>query len=150
MNRQIQQAVTDAVNYENDSRVRAGKRGDWFSSLDESKMKATALIFDDETGDEVEVETRFEFQVCGCCEGKGSHVNPSIDAGGLSAGDFHADPDFAEEYFAGRYDVACYECHGKRVVPVPTDQRVTQRLQDIAQAAADHHAERMAEINFGC
>jgi hypothetical protein len=57
------------------------------------------------------------FIVCGTCDGKGSHVNPSIDSHGLSREDFDEDPDFAESYFAGHYDVPCHECHGRRVVP---------------------------------
>jgi len=56
------------------------------------------------------------FKVCPKCEGKGSHVNPSIDGNGLTYEDFENDPDFEEAYFAGNYDVECYECHGQRVV----------------------------------
>lgn len=58
-----------------------------------------------------------QFAVCPTCEGRGSHVNPSIDSQGLSAEDFAEDPDFEEAYFSGAYDMPCSECHGQRVVP---------------------------------
>lgn len=61
--------------------------------------------------------SRGAFAVCPTCEGRGSHVNPGIDAEGLSAEDFAEDPDFEESYFRGDYDVPCAECGGARVVP---------------------------------
>lgn len=54
--------------------------------------------------------------VCPTCNGKGTHVNPSIDAHGLSREDFDEDPDFARDYMSGVYDVSCYECRGNNVV----------------------------------
>lgn len=64
---------------------------------------------------------RDAFAVCPTCEGRGSHVNPSIDSQGLSAEDFDEDPDFREDYFSGAYDVPCAECRGNRVVPQCAD-----------------------------
>lgn len=58
-----------------------------------------------------------KFAVCPTCEGAGKHVNPSIDAHGIGADEFNEDPDFADAYFSGAYDVACVECKGLRVVP---------------------------------
>lgn len=54
--------------------------------------------------------------VCPVCEGEKTHVTPTVDAGGLTDADFADDPDFAEHYFGGRYDVTCSECAGQRVV----------------------------------
>lgn len=96
--------------------------------------------------------------VCSTCSGKGSHVNPSIDAGGLSPEVFREDPDFAENYFSGTYDQSCNECHGKRVTPqvdwdaVPEDQKkkaqaeLTTRWQDHNNSLAEMEAER----RMGC
>jgi hypothetical protein len=70
---------------------------------------------------EVTDELPARFDVCPTCDGKGSHVNPSIDDNGICASDFYEDPDFAESYFAGCYDVPCNECKGKRVIMVPVD-----------------------------
>lgn len=67
-------------------------------------------------GDEEWVVLPAKYEVCDRCQGRGSHVNPSIDGHGLSQEDFDEDPDFREDYFSGRYDVACYSCGGLRVV----------------------------------
>ena len=50
--------------------------------------------------------------ICPACSGNGTHVNPSIDAGGLTVEDFAGDPDFADDYFNGTYDVPCDVCKG--------------------------------------
>lgn len=77
--------------------------------------KATVTITDAD-GNELELPARFE--VCPRCAGEGSHVNPSIDGNGLSAEDFADDPDFAEDYMSGVYDVICEQCSGSRVIAV--------------------------------
>jgi len=66
-----------------------------------------------------------KFELCPRCRGEGSHVNPSIDGNGLTADDFAEDPDFAESYMAGDYDVRCEECQGERVIAVPDLARWT-------------------------
>lgn len=103
-------------NYYNDPRVRARNEGPWYVRFDEKTM--TAWLFG-EDGEEQPIKCRYE--VCGTCNGTGSHVNPSIDSGGLTYDDLYEDPDFAEGYFGGMFDVPCYECHGNRVVPTPID-----------------------------
>lgn len=104
--------------YYDDSRVVAGMRQKWYKALDEGKMRALVSIgFNDETGEDIDAEVPFKYEVCPTCNGKGSHVNPSIDAGGLSYDDFENDPDLHSNYFGGVYDVSCYECKGQRVVP---------------------------------
>jgi hypothetical protein len=59
----------------------------------------------------------FSWEVCSVCRGNGQHVNPSIDAHGITWEEFDEDPDFKEEYFSGLYNVTCYECKGLRVLP---------------------------------
>ena len=68
--------------------------------------------------------------LCPVCSGHGTTVNPDIDSHGLSAEDFREDPDFAEDYFSGTYDIQCQACLGKRVV-------TAQRLEELEQAAED-------------
>ncbi|MCK5609891.1 hypothetical protein KAR91_48915 [Candidatus Pacearchaeota archaeon] len=75
-----------------------------------------------------EVKLPSKFEVCSVCKGKGTHVNPSIDSQGISAEEFYDDPDFAESYLNGRYDVQCYKCHGKRVVEVVDRERCDPEL----------------------
>jgi len=128
----------DDYNYFNDSRTIAGMAGpsrfrvagggvtvkfeaDLLDCLDEDDAKdrvlIAALVKALDGKDEVTLTLPSKFEVCGECQGKGSHVNPSIDAGGLTREDLYEDPDFAEAYFGGVYDVTCYTCGGERVTP---------------------------------
>lgn len=120
------------LNYHSDHRVRGGVIG-----------SAPPVLFDGDT--EINLPTKFE--VCPTCEGKGVHVNPSIDAGGLSAQDFAEDPDFAEEYLSGRYDVTCYRCQGERVVPVVDESRLDKETLEKfhKQQQEDEDFRRMQE-----
>jgi len=96
-----------------------------------------------------DVPTRFE--VCGTCEGRGKHVDPAIDAGGLTPEDFDADPGFADAYFAGRYDIACVECDGLRVVPRATfPAPIAAALVKWAREEADYARHCAAERRYGC
>lgn len=91
-----------------------------------------------------------KWQVCGTCHGKGKHVNPSIDAHGLSYEDMHDDPEFAEEYLRGMYDVPCYECKG-RTTTLTVDEKgtsqetlkfITDWIDDMYAARRECYAER--------
>jgi len=97
------------------------------------------------------------FEVCGLCDGQGSHVNPSIDAHGISAEEFYDDPGFAEDYFNGVYNVACYECKGLRVTPTIDTNNLTDQqkkdydvLQEKIRDDAMYAAECAAERRMGC
>ena len=68
--------------------------------------------------------------ICPACRGNGSHVNPAIDAGGISTADFADDPDFADNYMDGMYDLPCDKCNG-------TGKVTAAALEDIRQAAED-------------
>jgi hypothetical protein len=92
---------------------------------------------------------RVRFEVCPTCKGRGEHVNPSIDANGLTREDFDQDPGFAEGYFRGDYNVACYLCDGLRVVPVPLDEDVRHDIETYVRDQQSYRAEVLAEMNFG-
>lgn len=97
------------------------------------------------------------WEVCPVCRGNGSHVNPSIDAGGISSSDPFWEDDLGEDgeslYFSGAYDVTCYTCNGDRVVPAidrdsadPDDLAAMDRWEaEIAHAEAVSRA----EMRFG-
>jgi len=105
----------------------------------------------DANGDDLHLPAKFA--VCDTCDGRGTHVNPGVDGHGLSQEDFDADPDFAEGYFSGVYDVRCEACKGERVVAVLDEARCTPA--QIAQHAtywqdeADYDAEVAAERRWG-
>ncbi len=89
--------------------------------------------------------------ICYVCEGDGKVVNPSIDAGGLSADDFDEDPDFAEQYMSGTFDIACRYCGGSgKIREVDRDRADLAQLQeydddedDRLACEAESRAERM-------
>jgi hypothetical protein len=98
---------------------------------------------------------------CSTCDGKGTHVNPSIDAGGISGSDWDEDPDFQDQYMSGMYDVQCYGCKGAKTVPSinvkamgPEDTKIYtswRTWQDQIEREEDaYRAERAAEIRWGC
>jgi hypothetical protein len=123
----------------------------WFTSFDERAMTVDVELSDAD-GDEMTVTAPVTFEVCETCEGRGRHVNPSIDAHGISREEFDEDPDFRENYFLGTYDVECAECHGRRVSPVlaehcPADVRA--RIEEKAQDEANYAAECAAERRMG-
>lgn len=101
-----------------------------------------------------EIDLPWIFDVCGTCNGHGSHVNPSIDAHGISADEFAEDPDFEAQYFSGAYDQTCNECHGLRVIKVV--DRDSCNVDQLAaydaemKADAEFAAECAAERRMGC
>lgn len=117
----------------------------WFHSFDASTMH----FYADLGGKEQIIKAVYE--VCGTCAGKGTHVNPAIDADhGLSQEDFDQDPGFREDYFAGRYDVTCVECGGNRVVPAPQGTPEQMKLiEEAIQDDANYRAECAAERRMG-
>ena len=91
----------------------------WYQHFSERTM--TVIIEND--SEEWVVPVKYE--VCDTCSGRGKHVNPSIDSHGISAEEFAEDPDFAQEYWRGTYDVPCAECHGQRVSITINEARMT-------------------------
>lgn len=112
-------------------------------------MKPPVLFMDD--GEEIELPMKWE--VCHVCNGKGRHVNPAIDAGGLSA-EMQDDADFIDGYMAGTYDVECNGCKGRTTVPAVDWDALTPDQSELYTAQlqddADCDAERLAEIRMGC
>jgi len=136
-----------------DHRDRIACYGTWYDSIDETRMEIIFLTHDEE-GEEVENRIPATFKVCDTCEGKGKHVNPSIDAHGISAEEFDEDPDFRESYFSGNYDVTCYECQGKRVVLKPDEDRMTAEQKKTVEERENDHYEMIqedeSERRMGC
>lgn len=159
-----QQIIADE-NYYNDPRVRAAS-GKWYKSFNRETMNVTIATHCDsddcdDDGDyerlEVDVILPVYLVVCTTCSGKGSHVNPSIDSNGLSQEDFDEDPEFAEDYFSGRYDVTCYDCGGDNVVPeihegrcTPDQKKALEAYYEYLADEAAYQAECRMERMMGC
>ena len=90
--------------------------------------------------------------MCDLCSGKGTHVNPSIDAHGISRDEFDDDPDFEEAYMEGAFDVNCYRCNGLRLEPVadlqslPEDLR--KKVEDHINAQNEPDYDAMSEARY--
>jgi hypothetical protein len=151
-------------NYYSDSRVQAGNSDKWYKSISDDQRSATVdlqfwvedngneefshLQLIPDTHDLYIVPIRWE--PCYTCEGRGTHVNPSVDCNGLTADDFAEDPDFADEYFSGVYDVQCYGCGGKRVEPVCNDKAVQKALDKWAEDEYHYQMMVASERRMGC
>ena len=72
----------------------------------------------DDDGEERDLAFPGRWEICDRCRGNGTHDHPAF-SNGLTSEDFEEDPDFREEYLAGRYDVRCEECGGEGKVAVP-------------------------------
>ena len=101
----------------------------FYKSFNESNMTFVVEYYNDDD-EEVKVELPARFEVCELCNGRGTHVHPSVDACGISKNDFDDDPEFEEAYFGGHYDVACYRCKGKRVEPIVNEDILTTRQKE--------------------
>jgi hypothetical protein len=78
--------------------------------------------------------------VCDVCNGEGKHVNPSIDCGGLSAEDFADDPEFAEDYMRGAYDVTCNKCAGRTTIRAVDWDRLSAEDRALYEKQLDEEA----------
>jgi hypothetical protein len=100
------------------------------------------------------VEVPIRFEVCETCDGRGKHVNPSIDAHGIGAEEWEQewDEEERESYFRGGYDIRCNECSGRRVVPVPNlgslDETCRKRVQERIESHEQHNHEMAAERRY--
>ena len=127
-----------------------------YNYLNDSRNRPAAaqvLYFEHDDGSIEEIELPTKWDVCSVCDGEGQHVNPSIDAGGISACEFDTDPDFAEAYFGGTYDVVCNRCHGRtteRVVDwdALTPEQAAAYERQLEEEARDR-AYELAEIRMG-
>ena len=126
----------------------------WYDSFDSKTMQFTVHkeceCEEDCTCEEITIPAMWD--VCGLCGGKGSHVNPSIDRHGLSAEDFQEDPEFAESYFGGAYDVNCYRCNGRTTEPVVDELHCSpeqlELINDLQEAIYYSVREREYEMKY--
>ena len=133
------------LNYYNDPRVRGAaraNRGDSATDPQGNDCIKFSVEIDHEDGSVEEVVHLLpaKYAECSVCGGKGTHVNPSVDCGGLTREDFGRDPSFEKSYRSGAHDVTCYTCKGKRVELIVDESRcdkdILKRYQDDLQQQA--------------
>lgn len=76
------------------------------------------ITVEDSEGLEYEVRVPVSNEICGRCDGNGSHVHEALSV--MTASDWDDwDMDEREGYFKGEYDVPCERCSGSGIVQVP-------------------------------
>lgn len=102
---------------------------------------------------DIEEDLPTKWDVCPVCDGDGKHVNPSIDAGGISQEQFDDDPDFAEQYRSGHYDQTCTHCEGRTTVQVVDWDALDPAMRKAyeAQLEEERHdrEQQLSEIRMG-
>ena len=95
--------------------------------------------------------------VCPRCNGRGRHVNPSIDGDGFTGEEWaEMDEDFKESYWNGHFDVVCSVCNGLRITAkIATDQLNAEQWELLYEQErneadmADMIATQKAEMAMG-
>lgn len=78
--------------------------------------------------------------VCPTCEGSGKVLADGMRGHAYTWDEMEdLGEDFIDDYFAGRYDVPCDECHGLRVTAEP----ITEGLSERDQARLEAHYEEL-------
>jgi len=100
-----------------------------------------------------EIEWSFpsRWAICGACNGHGTttrHIE--CDGGGFTASEWAEacgdDPQFADDYFSGRYDRPCPDCDGLGRVTEIDEERVTSWRDRIALKA--YHQQERDEAEY--
>lgn len=136
----------------------AANRGEFdkFHNVSTTYGLAQVRVYDDETDEEKMVTVAITMCDCPVCYGRGTYVNPAIDAGGLTPeqlrefddddGYYEEDDDgnvisYGNSYLDGAYDQVCSACGGQKVYP----EIDRERTDPEALALADEQAERDAD-----
>jgi hypothetical protein len=113
-------------------------------------MPQIKFVHEDGEGNEIEDFLPARWEICDRCHGTGGR-DPDAFSNGFSMEELHEDPDFAEAYFQGFYDVPCDCQHGK--VMVVDEDRCPKDLLEKYYHKLDweynYKKEREKEIRMG-
>ena len=102
-------------------------------------------------GQQITLPTKWE--VCGHCDGEGKHVNSAVDGDGIAVDEFNSDPDFAESYFPGVYDVPCDVCNGRTTTQAVDLESMSDTHRELYTEQCEEweklEAETAAELRMG-
>jgi len=122
-------------------------KGSWFATL--------AIHKGEKNWEDVEIPLPSKNEVCGTCQGYGSHDHRGIIDGALTE-DQVRDPDFMEDYQNGNYSVPCEECRGANVVLVVDeyvldhdDPPLMKAIRDAQESVANYNRASAREREMG-
>jgi hypothetical protein len=144
-------------NYHGDYRVINSRAQREFNEGFDAEAMTFTFTKEEEDGEEVSYTLPARYEVCPTCEGRGNHVDPSIDAGGISSDSDFWDDDEDEEgnsrYRSGFYNVTCYTCGGRTTVPAidraSADKAALALWDEIQEEDAEYEAMCRAERRMG-
>jgi len=95
-------------------------------------MSTMKLTYENDEGEEIELELPSKMEVCNDCQGHGSVLCEGMRGYGYSQEEFEesfSDDEDREAYFTrgGKYDVTCPTCHGDNVVPVVDEALIPEK-----------------------
>lgn len=147
-------SIIEESNYYSDPRVANARNMATFRQSCDMRSMTFSFQIEDGEGESKILTLPLRREVCPTCDGVGTHVNPSIDAGGISSSDddfWQDDEVWGEDedgemgptslYHSGAYDVTCQTCEGKNVVPAidrefanPTTLALWDEIEDDREA----------------
>ena len=109
-------------------------------------------------GGSATVQCETKFVLCPTCQGRGTHTNPNIDCGGITASEWYEwGPEEQDHYMSGAYDVSCYQCNGEKVIQQfeydtknPLYNWCCERLNEYYEAQYESAQEYAKEKRYGC
>ena len=101
-------------NYHGDRRVVNAHAQRAFNAACDHKAMTFTVTREDDNGEEVSYTLPVKWEVCHTCDGSGTHMDPSIDAGGYWGDEDDRDEYTGESRYArGDYSVTCHTCGGR-------------------------------------
>jgi len=109
--------------------------------------------YENEEGEEIEVQIPARWEICDVCHGEGKH---SLDIGMITADEWNQEWSYEEreDYMSGRYDRQCECCCGSGKVKVADldsmDPELRKRYEEWEREEAEYEAICRAERRMGC
>lgn len=148
--------VVDLADVEDDELLAKLLPGEWVTKT-YHKIGKPAFDYEERhyiINGEPTLELPCHYEVCPVCQGRGKHVNPSIDSHGISEQEFAEDPGFAEAYWRGDYDQTCNCCRGRTTVAMVDRGRANKHLlayaDEMDREEAEYAAQCRSERRWDC
>lgn len=130
----------------------------WEDWAENEEIQSTFKEWLEQLGGSATLQYETKFEICPTCNGRGTHTNPNIDCGGITASEWEEwDPEERDHYMNGGYDVTCSHCHGKRVIQHleydtqnPLYNWCSERLAEHYEYEYEYAQERANELRWGC